>query len=424
MPNEKISSVSDDKNYVVGEDFDEDAFIAEMMAENRSDETNGRFFASDIDESVFDSCEVPDLSLFKYGLNITSDGVVISDYTGKNIINLKIPDEIEGVPVTEIEKLGSHEEVKAIFIPDSVKTIEPMCFFYWENLEFVHLPTSLKIIRNSLFENCEKLKTIKIPENVKKIEKSAFSYSGIKSIDIPNNVTELEKSVFKSCKNLEKITLPKSLANLPNEIFEECTSLKEIDIPNGVTAISDYAFAGCTSLQNVNIPNTVTVIKANSFAGCSSLSELDIPDSVVKIENAFTEYGGKSTGLVSLELPDSVVDLGIYATYDDERCSFFELENLEHLKISNSLEILSGSLFHNHVDNTKLTKLKIVNIPTSCKTIYESEFLSGLTALKELKIPDSLTHIKFVSGSNAFKDVKLSLKTQARLRQLGYEGEF
>lgn len=177
-------------------------------------------------------------------------------------------------------------------------------------------------------------------------------------------------------------------------------------------------------MQNVNIPNTVTVIKANSFAGCSSLSELDIPDSVVKIENAFTEYGGKSTGLVSLELPDSVVDLGIYATYDDERCSFFELENLEHLKLSNSLEILSGSLFHNHVDNTKLTKLKIVNIPTSCKTIYESEFLSGLTALEELKIPDSLTHIKFVSGSNAFKDVKLSLKPQARLRQLGYEGEF
>lgn len=421
------SKKTESKHYVVGEDFDEKAFIEEEMSNSGFDVPKGNFVYSEetdetdietSDDDVFNLCEVPDLSLFKYGLNATSDGVVISDYTGNNITNLKIPEEIEGFPVTEIEKLGSHNEIKSILIPDSVKKIENFCFSYWDNLEFVHLPISLEIICYDLFSNCENLKNIKIPENVKKIEDNAFYNTGIKSIDVPNNVKELEGSVFSGCKNLEKINLPNSLTNLPARIFQDCESLKEIDIPTGIKEIPKSAFSNCTSLQKVNIPNTVNIIRAYAFFNCTSLSELVIPNSVTTIENAFDE-----AGLVSLELPDSVVDLGISATIDEKRCTFANLNKLEHLKLSNSLEELSEGFFHDYVGNTKLKNLKTLNIPTSCKFIFGSHVFSDFTSLEELIIPDSLEQIHF-NSNEAFSGTKLSLKTQARLRQLSYEGEF
>lgn len=433
--NEKITSASDDKNYVVSEDFDEDAFIAEMMAENRSDETNGKFIASDIDESIFESCVVPDLSLFKYELNKTGDGLIITEYSGTDIENLKFPEKIEGFPVVELElSLNQHEEVKVLMIPDSVKKLGNSAFFNWTGLEHIHLPASLEVIEDSVFDGCTSLQELVIPNGVKRIEEAfGLSYENdsnkIRFLSIPESVTELGDRTFKNCYYLEEIKLPSSLSNLPEGIFKNCYSLKEIEIPNTVTSIPDEAFFGCISLNSVIIPESVTEIGKKAFAGCNSLEKLTIPNSVITIKGeAFGLYEkpyeakfiepfldveiGNYIGIKSLVIPDSVENIETY--------TFEGLTKLEFLKLPNSLKKIEYGLFNDGFKST-LKSLKTIELSSSCEEIGDKAFV-GLTSLEEIVIPESLTHINF--EGRPFSGTKLNLKTQARLRQLGYEGDF
>lgn len=433
--NEKTTSVSDDKNYVVNEDFDEDAFIAEMMAENRSDETNGKFIASDIDESIFESCVVPDLSLFKYELNKTGDGLIITEYSGTDIENLKFPEEIEGFPVVELElSLNWHEEVKVLMIPDSVKKLGNSAFFNWTGLEHIHLPASLEVIEDGVFAGCASLQELVIPNGVKRIEK-AFGLSHendsnkIRFLSIPGSVTELGDRAFENCYYLEEIKLPSSLSSLPEGIFKNCYSLKEIEIPNTVTSIPDEAFLGCISLNSVIIPESVTEIGEKAFAGCNSLEELTIPNSVITIKGeAFGLYEkpyeakfiepfldmeiGNYIGIKSLVIPDSVENIETY--------TFEGLTKLEFLKLPNSLKKIEMGLFNDGF-KSNLKSLKTIELSSSCEEIGDKAFV-GLTSLEEIVIPESLAHINF--GVRPFSGTKLNLKTQARLRQLGYEYDF
>lgn len=70
--------------------------------------------------------------------------------------------------------------------------------------------------------------------------------------------------------------------------------------------------------------------------------------------------------------------------------------------------------------------MKTIELPSSCEEIGDRAF-AGLTALEEIVISESITSIVFdygYGGGSPFSDTKLNLKPQARLRQLGYEGEF
>jgi len=61
-----------------------------------------------------------------------------------------------------------------------------------------------------------------------------------------------------------------------------------VTIPDSVTIIKGYivgAFFKCTSLVSVNIGNSVTEIGYIAFYNCSSLTYINIPDSLKKIDN-------------------------------------------------------------------------------------------------------------------------------------------
>lgn len=445
--NEKITSVSDDKNYVIGEDFNEQAFIEEEMAYKGYDIPKGKFVESDDseeDESVFDSCEIPDSSLFKYQLNKNADGIIITDYTGTDISKIRIPDEIEGIPVVELSGNTlsfDHNEITAIFIPDSVRVMD--ISLLPKELEHIHLPSSLEYINYYLFSGCEKLKKINIPANVKKIGKEAFKGSNIKHLTVPDSVTELDEAAFADMYYLKSITLSKSLTELPHETFRNCASLQNLDIPNGVTEIYEKAFQTCISLQSINIPSSVKTIGNNVFSGCYSLKELVIPEgietlgyfsfypessyesndsiekliSIANIDASINDVSEGYIGLVRLELPDSITDLN---------CVFGYLKKLEYIKLPNTLKIIKGghgggSGIFSESGYTETKNLKCISIPLACEEIEDDAF-SGLTALESLEIPESLTHIKF--DGYPFKNTKLNLATQKRLRELGYEDHF
>lgn len=120
---------------------------------------------------------------------------------------IEIPDNIGGVPVTEIKE--------AAFYNKDHETKN--------NVKKIKLPSSLKVIGISAFACNEALTDINISKSVKSIGTNAFE----------------------DCKSLKKITLPEGLQTIGDQAFTWCTALTSINIPASVTKIGDKAFYNC-----------------------------------------------------------------------------------------------------------------------------------------------------------------------------------
>ena len=336
---------------------------------------------------IFEKGPAAPASDFKYKLSDDMNGVIITEYVG-NSQNITIPSEIEEIPVVELGENAfrfNNKDIVSIFIPDSIKKLGDYVFSGCESLKYVELSKNLSELPNYCFSYCSAFEQFEIPSQIKKIGQGAFSYSGLKSITVPEGV-ELESAVFSSCFQLEKAVLPKSLTLIPHMTFYECKALKDFVIPETVTILDGDVFYGCVSLQELIIPSSVQEIWGRTFWGMK-INSLNIPNSVVKLDS-------RALSIITLEelhLPDSLTVI------DDD---------------------LLSSMFN----------LKKVNIPASIKSVWPEAFRS-CEKLEELIIPESLSSVDFImkdyyEKSFAFQNVKLPLKTQKRLMDMGYTGPF
>lgn len=158
-----------------------------------------------------------------------------------------------------------------------------------------------------------------------------------------------------------------------------------------------------------------------SVYGCESISEIIIPDGVEELGYSF--IGG--TSVKNLYVPDSVIKFG----YDDGRepgdCRYNEKGN------ENGYIIIGKTEYESLRVPDWITEIehipegtKIINFPVSLKKCY----LRNSSSLEDIIIPDSLTSVSFSDGwydsAADFSSAKLPIKTQKRLRELGYTGSF
>lgn len=262
----------------------------------------------------------------------------ISKYYGDSI-RPKIPEEIDGFPVTAvsggwyIDEAGTvliygnihsltyddtgmisgssvyspfsgNNTIVEITVPDSVKYIGAIAFKGCKKLKKVTLGTSVQVIGNNCFEDCKQLEAVTIPASVKYIDQKAFGgCTALTEINVP--AAHLEASVFEGCTSLANAVLG-STENVPQLMFSGCTALTNIAMPDGVTSIDDGAFENCTSLTVVTIPDSVKEIRNNAFAGCTSLQSVTMSQSLESMGNqAFADCP-----LTTLTLPDSLTRIG------------------------------------------------------------------------------------------------------------------
>ena len=98
----------------------------------------------------------------------------------------------------------------------------------------------------------------------------------------------------------------------------------------------------------------------------------------------------------------------------------FSNTNLEEISFENGIKE-TGWHSKGCVGFAYNKNLRKVNLPSSMEVIGEGTFDSCIN-LKDLIIPDEISDLDFHDGYSTFRNTALPLKTQALLKQLGYNG--
>ncbi|MBQ7226756.1 MAG: leucine-rich repeat protein [Clostridia bacterium] len=260
----------------------------------------------------------------------------------------------------------------ASYIPTSLKTvslgsgteINAHAFKGCRGVTRINLPEGVVSFGNYAFAGCESLELIDIPSTtLKYIGAGAFEGTAIKSIILPTTLEFVGEGVLKSCNKLSSVTLPflgqapnqpngtvaylfggaeyipqslsyidlvpnTTMVSLPSGAFEGCVGASTIKFPSTVTVIGENAFKDCQALAFVDLSKVMTV-GVSAFSGCNALTYADL-SSVISIGNeafrgcsalssvvlgaSLTNIGErafKSSGLISLEIPDGVKTIGL-----------------------------------------------------------------------------------------------------------------
>lgn len=251
-----------------------------------------------------------------------------------------------------VSQLADFPNLREVYLPSTLRTIEQGYFYNCANLESVHLangtyykpnpqlfPENTKIVEGQ--EKTDKAivinepeeqsvlftqklstgerKTIKIPLKDGCIVPKSFTKSGIVGVEEARftkgtkEVCEgywtndydsyyISGGVYSDIQGLRKIVLPEGLRDVGPDTFKNCRSLEEIEFSDGIERLGLRIFDGCTSLKTVILPSTLRTIDAFSFEGCSSLQSIDFPDGLERIEQG--AFKG-CEGLQSISLPEN-----------------------------------------------------------------------------------------------------------------------
>ena len=289
---------------------------------------------------------------------------------------------------------------------------------------------------------------------VTEIGDSAFLGCSIQSVVISESVQSIGDKAFKACGNLTDVFIPKSVTHIGecafqcydigygdgytietfshltsivvengnpvydsrnncNAIIETATNLLLVGsantiIPVGIQSIAGGAFEGCTGLISIDIPDSVKDIYAMAFAICSDLSS-------VKLHNGTTSMGDgaffECTSLKNIYIPCSIQEIGNHIfsgcplesiIVDSGNAVYDSRDNCNSIIETATNTLLDGSA------NTK--------IPLSVTQIRNYAF-AGRTSLTHIDIPGTVTSIK----SDAFRNCEnlVSISFSEGLNEIG-----
>jgi len=317
--------------------------------------------------------ETEPAELFEYEFDAEHGGIKLLKYSGMKT-SLKIPDEIEGVPVVGIESACfAVGQVTEVFFNDTVK------YFKWgskynratgaENMETIIIPNGVTEIAERTFDDFNSLTSVIIPSSVTTIGRNAFGWcccnspSMLTKITIPDNVTSIGPEAFLS-KNLASVTIGSGIKDLEGTGLYGINGRAEIIVSENNSAYS--------SVDGVLFDKNKTTLI--SYPALKQQDSYIIPDSVTTIYNRAFAY----SGLTSIIIPDNITTLG--------RCAFEGCKRLTNVTIGNGVTIIDYSTFKD------CSELMNVTIGNSVTTIDNSAF-ENTRSLKNLTMPDSLTSI-------------------------------
>ena len=278
---------------------------------------------------------------------ISGDKVVIIRYTG-TADSFTIPDNIEGVPVTEIRARAFENcsSLKSITIGENVTTIGKWAFSGCTGITSIEIPEKVESIGGLAFDKCTALESINVSENNNsysseegvlydsektKIVQCPLGKTG--ELNVARGVKYIDDFAFRSCAQINTINLSEEVLIVGNGAFSGCSSLATVFLPDSITSIGQMAFYKCENLTDIKIPEKVKLIGAQTFSG-SGLRSVQFSSGITSIsKGAFFDC----KGLAKLTIPESVKSIG--------RGAFSRCANLESVTFLGNAPSASSDAF-------------------------------------------------------------------------------
>lgn len=296
---------------------------------------------------------------WEYKINDTGENTIsIVKYYG-NETDLKVPDEIDGKTVTEIDQ----------------KAIDQT------SLHTISLPKTLTYIGDSDFSHAKNLTSIKVRDSEYGKTRFWTDENGVlygyvdhhTDVDQTTYNKYLELLCYPSAKSEKSYTVDDKVTAIAGSAFSNCFYLEEINLGNGVRKLGVAAFKNCMSIQSITIPKNVQKIGYNVAYFCDKLAayhvdeqnenycDIDgvlytkdksklviypkakkLTDQIYTVDPACKEIEGMAfdyaAGLKEIKLPDGLTTIGRYA--------FLCCEQLEKLQIPETVTTIKGALDH------------------------------------------------------------------------------
>ena len=344
------------------------------------------------------------------------------DYTGQVIIN--IPDEIDGIPVTEIgpNAVGAGIYIKEVHVPEGVEKIGWLAFGGAPALETVTLPSTLDTIEDKAFSGCDALKNVELAGGVRSIGDGAFrNCSALESITLPEGTQELGTGCFYGCESLAEISFPDSIrtihcgASSMENLFGDTAwyeaqpdgvlylgkfavgykgvqnSASDVVIKDGTLGIAEGAFRYQSKITTLDIPDSVRYINANAFPGEPELTEVHLPHDLETIEvDSFSKLPKVESFTIDEDAPHFTMIDGVLYDKDVTTVAFVP-SGLEKVHLPDSVVNVPARAFAG-------CSAAEITLPDGITGIGDYTF-SGCKNLRNIAIPDSVTSI----GEGAFR---------------------
>ena len=360
-----------------------------------------------------------------------SEATVTSIYGGKNTSldaeqvaqcysgTINIPDNViyEGYKYT-VTKVGSYafncqNELQSIYIPRTVKAVEPYAAIKAEKLNRVNVAdeSQLENIGEQAFKMCIGLKRF------------VFDGTSLKLNTIGN-------AAFNGCTALEKVQWngKSELKTIKDYAFFKCTSLNNFNMPNSTLSVGNSAFRYNEGLTDINLSASLNYIDEYAFGECG-FSHITLPESLANIQaGAFIN----NEHLQEITLPECLQGLGSAAFENNSALESVTFHTaLETMTIGNNafnlcpvlskvfitnMKSFAQTNFNNAKANPANTSQHIYNadgeeiinvvLPKGTKYINNNAF-NGCAYIQSIKMPATMDHINddiFV-GCSALKDV-------------------
>lgn len=233
-----------------------------------------------------------------FSYSVDDDGNAHIESCLSNEDEITVPDEIDGVKVTEIESNAfMRGTYKKITIPASIEYISAEnpfapCIQLTEitvdkdNKNYCSVDGVIftKDMKKLVCYPAEKSGTsYTIPDGIEKIGIAAFYETELKEIILPDSLNEMGRHAFSYIANLEKIDMSRtSVEVIDSMTFAECGALNEVVFSESTLKIGLASFLGCSNLKEVTLPSALTSIEQSAFMG-TGLTQIRIPDSVTNI---------------------------------------------------------------------------------------------------------------------------------------------
>ena len=292
---------------------------------------------------------MPIVFLFKLkGILKEYDGEISYSEDGKTL--LKIAKNCKRVKVkngVEVIAEGAFDstQVRHIYLPNTIRILEPDALLRAHYLESINLPNSLVKIDRYAFHFC-----------------GGFD-KGLKKLVLPKHLHTLGRGAFYGCDKLEQLTIRGDFMweqswmdynpfystdrlsviknSNPNFIAEDGMLLsadrkilfrcvnddKEIVVKDGVETIAQGAFCGRNKMEKVILPGSLRTICRDAFKGCRNIDNVDIPEGVLSIGVDSFSF---CWNLKTMKLPLSLKEIGPAAfEHSDKLQNFIYPEGME-----------------------------------------------------------------------------------------------